>query len=148
MGPPFLSRKNPFVQLKNQGGISRCPFAQLGPLEGGFWNILIHPSHSLTAPFGGLCPLLLLLNRWFVIKPPLFDLRKKPFLGQFLFEISQCLFYLIVVNRYFHIFISLDLKRDYVFISHGKNSLFKCCRPRKKQKRHLKTPWRCLYISN
>lgn len=65
-------------------------------------QILIHLSHSLAAPFGRLCLFLLPLDTRFIIKSPFFDLREKPFLGQFLLEISYGFFNLIVLYNNFH----------------------------------------------
>ncbi len=72
-------------------------------------QILIELFHSLAASLGRLCLLLLLLDTRFVIESAFFDLREKPFLGQFLFEISDGLFYLIVLYNNFHIHISFSI---------------------------------------
>ena len=75
-------------------------------------KILIHLSHSLAAPFGSLCLLLLPLDTRFIIKSPFFDLREKPFLGQFLLEIPYGFFNLIVLYNNFHNPISLFINLD------------------------------------
>ena len=75
-------------------------------------QILIHLSHSLAAPFGRLCLLLLPLDTRFIVKSPFFDLREEPFLGQLLFEISYGFFNLIVLYNNFHIPISLFADLD------------------------------------
>jgi hypothetical protein len=80
-------------------------------------QISIHLSHSLAAPFGGLCLLLLPLDTRFIIKSPFFDLREKPLLGQFLLEISYGFFNLIVLYNNLHNPISLFVNLDKIIIN-------------------------------
>jgi len=92
--------------------VHQRPLRVRGRYTGGRRQISIHLSHSLAAPFGSLCLLLLPLDTRFIIESPFFDLREKPFLGQFLLEIPYGFFNLIVLYNNFHNPISLFIDLD------------------------------------
>jgi len=72
------------------------------------WKKSVELSHSLAAPLGRLGHFLLLLNAGFIIEPPFLDLGEKSFFGELFLEISDCLFYLIILDNNFHRFFSFS----------------------------------------
>ena len=65
-------------------------------------RVFLKPLHPLTASFGGFGLFLFFLNTRLVVESAFLDLREEPLFRQFLLEIPDGLFDLIVLDDDFH----------------------------------------------